>query len=106
MEQKPFLAALFDTTFTEFITIRWIKVIFIVFLVFAAIPLLGGCLFSLVLIKAGGFMGFIEALFLLAALGVVFLIDVIVARLFLELVVVLFRIEEHTKKLALPVVTA
>jgi len=99
MQQKGFFAALFDPSFGEFITSRWIKGLFIIFLIFAGMPLLGGCFFAITLINANGFMGLIEALFLLAFLAVGFLVQTIIVKLFLEFVLVLFRIEEHTREL-------
>jgi hypothetical protein len=99
MQNKTFFASLFDTSFTSFVTTHWIKFLFIVNVIFAAIPPACGCLFALTLITKG-FFGLIGAIFLIAILGMIFILEVIAIRLYLEFAIVAFRIEEHTRFLA------
>jgi hypothetical protein len=91
MEPKDFFASLFDFSFTEFVTIKIIKFIFILGLVGAAIISLAS------LVGAAGFGGFKWYSLLLAPLtfiGIVFLL-----RIWLELVMVAFRIADNTTRL-------
>ncbi len=87
-----FLGSLFDLSFRHFITPRMISLLFI-------LSLIGVGLWALVMIVYGftvgagtGFLTFILAL-IFVVLGVLF------SRLYLELVVVLFRIAENTGEL-------
>ncbi len=91
MDPKGFFASLFDFSFTEFVTMKIIKFIFILGLIGAAIVSLAS------LVGAAGFGGFKWYSLLLAPLmfiGIVFLL-----RIWLELVMVTFRIADNTKRL-------
>lgn len=93
-DPKGFFAALFDFSFSQFITTKLIKLLFILGLIFIA--------FGYLTMVIGGFaQGFATGLFLLLIGGpFVVLIQIIVLRVWLELVIVLFRIVEHTGILA------
>jgi uncharacterized protein DUF4282 len=93
-EHKGFFASLFDTSFDELITPRIIKVLYILFMI-----VLG--LFALVFVisafsQSSG-LGALT-LFVLAPLG--FLLYLIMIRVYLELVIVLFKIKESTERMA------
>jgi hypothetical protein len=92
MENKGFFGGLFDLSFTEFVTIRVIKVIFVLTIIIA------GLFAAAVLI--GGFSGGVgRGLFGLVLAPIAFLLNVLFARIWLEVIIVLFRIAENTGKL-------
>lgn len=92
MQNKGPIGMLFDLSFKEFVTTRIIKAIFIIGVVFGAI-------LALVLIVTGfndsAGTGF---LFLILSPSV-FLLYVLVVRIWCEIIIVLFRIAENTSRL-------
>jgi hypothetical protein len=92
MENKGFFGGLFDLSFTEFVTIRVIKVLYILAILISAIGalvlLIGG-------IAKGGGMAFIAII--LAPIA--FFLYILMARIWLEVIIVLFRIAENTGRL-------
>lgn len=88
-----FFSALFDLSFSEFITTRLIKVLYIL-----AIISIG--LFSLVILVAGLSQGAGTGLLALILAAVLFLFYVILTRVWLELIIVVFRIAEYTREIA------
>jgi len=91
---RGFFQSLFDFSFSSFITIRLIKVIYALFIAASAF-------FALILV-AGAFSAsaVLGLLALLIAAPVLFFFYVILARVYLELVVAIFRIAENTSILA------
>lgn len=91
MEQtKSFVESLFDFSFTVFVTSKIIKLLYILSIVGAAIA-------SLFLITLGFTVStVIGVLMLLIGAPLVFLLCVTYARVFLEIMIVIFRISEHT----------
>lgn len=91
-DQKNFFSSLFDFDFKSFITIRFLKLIYIVLL---ALMCLGGAIWFLT-----GLFGIIqgEAIGLLAMIAapIITLIYIVILRISLEAVVVFFRIGENT----------
>ncbi len=90
---QDFFNALFDFSFKEFVTIKIIKVIYGIGLFFAAIGALA------VLVKgfqAGTLLGILA----LILTPVVFILYSILVRVYLEVIIVLFRISEDVKLLA------
>jgi len=93
MNDKGFFGSLFDLSFTEFVTTRIIKLLFIVGIVAAgigALAILGGA------IAAGGFLRIVLGLVLAP---VAFVLYVLLVRVWLELIIVAFRIAENTGRL-------
>ncbi len=89
-----FLASLFDFGFNSFITTKLIKVLYVLAMVFNVI-------IALAVVGAGfgnGFFSGVMALVILAPLT--FLFFTALARLWLELVIVLFRTVEYTRDTA------
>ncbi len=93
-EYKGFFAALFDLSFTEFVTTKLIKLLFIIAILASGL----GALFLLVPAIMYG-SGASTILYLVIA-PVVFLVSVLLSRIWLELVIVIFRIAENTTKIA------
>jgi len=89
---KGFLKALFDVSFSSFIVTRLIRLIYGLSIVFAAVTalfiLIGGVL------QGGG-----SALLAIIGAPVVFFIYVILARVWCEMIIVIFRIADHTGRL-------
>ena len=92
MDTQGFLGSIFDFSFTEFITIRIIKFLFILGIIFAAIG-------TLVLIVTGFSNGIGAGILSLILSPLIFLVYVLLARVWCEMILVLFRIAEHTGRL-------
>ena len=92
-EAKGFIGALFDLSFTSFITTKIIKVLYIIAII------LGG-IYALVLIGAGFTAGTMAGLGALIVSPLVFLLFVIGARIYMELVIVIFRGAESLGEIA------
>jgi len=92
MGNKGFFGSLFDLSFKEFVTIRIIKVLFVLAIIASGIGALalfiGG-------IAGGGARAFISIILA----PIVFFLYVLLARIWLEVIIVLFRIAENTGKL-------
>jgi len=92
MEKKGFFGSLFDLSFTEFVTTRIVAVLYVIGIIWAGIIGLA--------ILIGGFKGGVGAGILgLIVAPVVFLICVLWTRVWLEVVIVFFRIAENTGRL-------
>jgi hypothetical protein len=94
MEGKGFFNALFDLSFSEFITTKIIKLLYMLSIVGAGIG---------ALVVMGGGMASSEGvgkLFFLILAPVLFIVYVIGARVWLELIIVIFKIAENTTKIA------
>ncbi|MBN2207675.1 MAG: DUF4282 domain-containing protein [Candidatus Coatesbacteria bacterium] len=92
-QQRGFLGALFDISFSELITIRVIKVLFALAIAVAAVvvgtQIVGGFMYS-----AG-----VGVLVLLIS-PIIFTLYVIAVRIWLEVVIVIFRISDDVKRIA------
>jgi len=90
---KNFIEALFDLSFSDFVSTRLIKVLYILGIVVAAVSaimtLLGG-------IRAGAAAGLVSVLIA----PIIFFVAVIALRVWLELVIVIFRIAETLREIA------
>jgi len=93
MQSKNFLSSLFDFSFTSFVTLRFIKILYGIFMALAALVALA-VFFTFA--RQGG-VGILLALILGP---LTFLIWLLVYRVVLEFVVVIFRIAENTSILA------
>jgi hypothetical protein len=90
-EKKGFWSCLFDLSFTEFITTSVIKILYMLGIAIAAIV-------GFMLIVTAFTKGFAVGLLHVIAAPIVFVLLVIVLRIYMELVLTLFRIEENTRK--------
>ena len=93
MEEKAGLGLLFDLSFTEFVTTRVIKVLFVIGILFSA---LGTLAFVIAGFRSGGGAGLIS----LILSPLLFLLWVLLARIWCEIIIVVFRIAENTGRLA------
>lgn len=87
--RKGFFASLFDFSFEEFITTSLIKVIYAILVVLAGL----GALVTFLGFASQGGAGFVLGLIVVP---IAFFAYVILARVWLEFLVVVFRIADHT----------
>ncbi len=90
-EKKSFCKCLFDLSFTEFLTLKIIKVLYMVGI---GIAVLTGLV---IFVKAFSYKlaeGLLLAVAAIVATGLI----IVCVRIVLELVITLFRIEENTRK--------
>lgn len=92
-EPKGIAAALMDLSFSEFVTTRLIKIIYV-------LGIIGAGLGGVGMIVTGFMQGFVSGLVGIVVAPIIFALAVISVRVWLELVIVVFRIAEHTGKLA------
>ncbi len=92
MPAKGSVGMLFDLSFTEFMTTRVIKVLFIIGVVFAAIG-------TIALIIGGFSAGAGRGILVLVLSPLVFLLYVLGARIWCEMIIVIFRIAENTSRM-------
>ncbi len=92
-EKKGFLGALFDFSFSEFITIKLIKILYILGIIFSTIV-------AIIFIVSGFNISTGVGIIFLILSPIIFLLYVILIRIWLEIIIVVFKIAENTKKLA------
>ena len=90
-EKKSFWSCLFDLSFSELITVRIIRVLYLIGIILAGIA-------ALFLIVKAFYHGFGMGLLLVIASPVVFTLLVICFRVKMEFLLTLFRIEENTRQ--------
>ena len=94
MEREGFFQALFDFSFTSFITSKLIRILY-------GLAILGAAFGALLLIVAGFSDSTATGLLMLFIGGPLFFVfSVIYARVLLELIIVIFRIAEHAAEIA------
>ena len=91
-EEKGFMGSLFDLSFTEFVTTRIIKFLYIIAIIVAAIA-------AIAIIVSGFAQGFVVGIISLILSPIIFLLYVVLSRVWLELIIVIFRIAENTGRL-------
>ncbi len=92
MQNQGSFGLLFDLSFTEFVTTRVVKILFVIGVICAAIS-------GFSFIVAGFGASFIRGLLFLLLSPAVFLIGVVLVRIWCEMVIVIFRIAENTGRL-------
>ena len=93
MQSKSFFSVLFDLSFTDFITTRVVKLLFILLIIASAIG-------ALSLVIQGSQDGFAAGLASALGASVLFMFSVILSRIYLEFVIAVFRIAENTAIMA------
>jgi len=93
VEPKGFIGMLFDLSFSQFVTTKVIKVVFVIGVVIAAV-------YALLLIVAGFGQSTGVGIVTLILSPILFLLGVLWARIWCELIMVFFRIAENTTKMA------
>ncbi len=92
-EQKGFLGALFDFSFSDFITIKMIKILYILGIFFSGIG-------AIMLIVSGFNTSAGAGIIFLILSPLIFLLYVILIRVCLEIIIVIFKISENIKQMA------
>lgn len=90
-EKKTFCKCLFDLSFTEFLTLKIIKVLYMVGI---GVAFLTGLVILVDAFKRQLAAGLLQAVCAVVATGLI----IVGVRIGLELVITLFRIEENTRK--------
>ncbi len=96
MEGKGFFGALFDFSFSEFVTTKLIKLLYLLSLIFIGIGFVVAFIAGFVSIFTEGFF---QGLLAIVFSPIIALIWVILARVWMELIIVIFRIAENTTEL-------
>lgn len=91
---EGFFSSLFDFSFTSLITSKIIRLLYILSIVVAGLAALSLVISSFAASTTAG----IFSLFIVAPL--IFIVSVIYARVLLEIIIVIFRISEHTAEIA------
>ena len=89
-QQKNFIASLFDFGFTSFVTLRFLKVIYTIFVV---LILLAGLFFLIGGLSSGTSLGIIGAIIFAPLVTLVYLV---LARIGFEVIAMFFRIGDNT----------
>ena len=95
-QQPGFFGSLFDLSFSSFVAPRIIKILFVLVLILIALGVLaglGGAVFQLINGEV------LPALITLVALPFVVIIELILARMWMELIIVTFRIAENVQEI-------
>jgi hypothetical protein len=93
VDAKSGLTLLFDLSFSQFVTTKLIKILFLIGIGFAGFGSIG-------LIVSGFVAGVGWGLLFLILSPVVFMLLVLFSRISCELILVLFRVAENTSKIA------
>jgi len=94
VENKSFFSSLFDFSFQSFITPTIIKILFVIGIILAAIFTIIGIVFAFIAGIAPG------VLMLIIISPIVFILYVLAVRIYLEILIILFRIQNDIAKLA------
>lgn len=92
--ENSFFKSLFDMSFDDFITTKIIKILYIISIVVSSI--MGLVIIFLGFATNSGAMG----IFFLILGPVVAFINIITSRIWLELIIVIFKIAENTSRIA------
>lgn len=87
------ISALFDLSFSQFVTMSIIKILYILAIVLAG-------LFALFIVITSFISSIVGGLIALVISPIIFLIYVLMARIWLEIIMVIFRIERNTRVVA------
>jgi hypothetical protein len=93
MDTKGFFGALFDMSFSTWVTVRIIKVLY-----WLGLILLG--LMTVMVFVGLAVESAAQAVLGLILAPIIFLIGAILLRVYLEVIIVLFRIADHTAEIA------
>jgi uncharacterized membrane protein len=91
-ENQGLLASLFDFTFSNFITTKIIRIVYAMAMIFCAI-------FTCGFIITGFTKGFFTGILFFILSPVIFLLYIMSVRIFLELIIVIFRIAENIEQI-------
>lgn len=87
------LSALLDLSFNQFVTMSVIKILYILAIVLAG-------LFALIMVVTSFIGSIVSGLIALVISPIIFIVYVLMARVWLEIIMVIFRIEKNTREVA------
>lgn len=87
------LAALMDLSFGRFVTMSVIKILYVLAIILAG-------LFALIMVITSFINSIVGGLVALVIAPIVFILYVLMARVWLEIIMVIFRIEKNTREVA------
>ncbi len=90
--QKGFVGMIFDSSFSEFVTTRVIKVLLYLAMIVNAI-------WTIVIIVGGFSQGVLAGIIALILSPLIYIILMLIARIYLELLIVVFRIADELKSI-------
>ncbi|MBN1591735.1 MAG: DUF4282 domain-containing protein [Candidatus Coatesbacteria bacterium] len=91
--ESGFFASLFDLSFSELVTVKVIKFLFVLAIIIAAVASVGYIVASFAHSAGAGVLVLIIS-------PIIFLIYVIMARIWLEVLIVIFRISEDVRRIS------
>ena len=92
-QQKGFIGMIFDTSFSEFVTTRVIKVLLVLAMIVNALFVLAMIIFNF------ANQGFLVGLLVLILSPLIYLIMMLVSRIYLEILIVIFRIADELRSI-------
>ena len=92
-ERIGFVKTLFDFSFSEFVTTKIIKILYGILMVLAALGVLG-------FVVGSFYVSAVRGIICLILAPLIFLLYIIAARVWLEIIIVIFRIAEHVGEIA------
>lgn len=92
MQEKGFLATIFDFSFTEFVTTKVIKFLL-------GLAMVANVIFTIFVIIGAFQSGALGGIITLILSPVIYLILMLFSRIYLELIIVIFRIAENLIKI-------
>ncbi len=93
MNDKGFFAKVFDLSFEEFVTGSVIKVLYV-------IAIIGAVIYAISAIAMGFKSGVLLGIVALILSPVIFMLVVLIARIYMELIIVIFRIADSVKDIS------
>ena len=91
-----FFGALFDFSFSHFVTSQLVSVLYLLFLIFVGLGLAVALAAGVLKLFHGDFLG---SFFAIIFSPLVAIIAVVIGRVYLELIIVIFKIAENTKSM-------
>jgi hypothetical protein len=92
-DAKSFLNSVLDLSFSNFITTKLIRIIYLIFVILS-------CISGMAIIVAGMFNGIGAGILSLIVAPLVVALEIMVCRVFLEIVMVIFKIAKDVDKIA------
>lgn len=94
---KGFFGSLFDFSFDNFIAPKLVKFLYVVSLILLSLVAIGYVIFGFAAMASGDSNGAVVGLLLIVAAPLVWFLYVMVTRVWLELLIVMFKISEDIK---------
>jgi hypothetical protein len=90
--ESGFLEALFDFTFSQFVTVKLVRVLYVLMLIVAVFA-------AVVTVVSLFSQGLLFGIFSILLAPLAFLVIMVVARVWLEMMIVLFRVADYLREI-------